>query len=235
MKSFNKLKSIRAGNLTFTIREETSDLKAIKEVVINEAYKRKDFGIVAGENWIDIGANCGAFSVWAGAQGANVQAFEPDVDNAAIARANVDANRLSSRVKINDFGLSEREEGFTAALHRNSKNGNLWRNSLFRKWNGGDSVNVRIEPVKKYWTSENCIKLDAEGVEMPILEKYADVRVKKLVFEWSFDIDPSISRFEKVIAKLKAVYPKVHYVGYLNGYATWQPSWFPPSRTIWCY
>ena len=70
---------------------------------------------------------------------------------------------------------------------------------------------------------------------MPILEKYAEIKVKKLVFEWSFDIDNSIIRFESLIKRLKKTYKNVVFAGYSAGYDQWQPSWFPACRTIWCY
>ena len=235
MKCFLKIKTIRASGLTFAVREGTSDFKAIKEVVIQQAYKRKNFVPEDGENWIDIGANCGAFSVWAASLGANVTAFEPDPENASIARASVEANNLGRRVKIHEAGITEKDDSGTAILHRNTANGNLWRNSLYKRWQGGESIKVKLIPIETFWNQNACVKLDAEGIEMPILEKYAERKVKKLVFEWSFDIDPSLTRFERVIESLKKTYQNVVYSSYKSGYTVWQPSWFPACRTIWCY
>jgi FkbM family methyltransferase len=235
MKTYTNLKQIKVGELFFAIRDETSDIKAIKEVVVNQSYKRKDFKPEAGENWIDIGANCGAFCVWAASLGAQVIAFEPDPGNYEICSANIGMNKMQSMIKLFDAGLTESDSASVAILHRNTAKGNLWRNSLYKKWRGGESVKVKINPVHKYWNSKNCIKLDAEGVEMPILEKYAKIKVKKLVFEWSFDIDPSLARFEKVIETLKTTYDNVIFSGYQAGHKNWQASWFPACRTVWCY
>jgi FkbM family methyltransferase len=235
MKTFNSLKTIRANGLNFVVRDGTSDFKAIKEVVITGSYERRDFKIEAGETWIDIGSNCGAFTVLAASRGASVIAFEPDPENASIARANVEANKLGKLAKVNDVGVTERESAEELSFYRNTANGNLWRNSLHRKWNGGETIKVKTVPVGPYWKSVNCVKLDAEGIEMPILEKYAEVKLKKLVFEWSFDIDGSLARFESVISKLKRTYPNVTYSGYAKGYTQWQANWFPACRTIWCW
>lgn len=235
MISFNKLKTIKAKGMTFVVRENTSDFKAIKEVVLDGSYERREFQIEPGETWIDIGSNCGAFAVLAAAKGASVIAFEPDPENASIARANIEANRLGRLAKVNEVGVTEREDAAELAFYRNTANGNLWRNSLHRKWRGGETIKVKTVPVGPYWKSTNCVKLDAEGIEMPILEKYAEVRVRKLVFEWSFDIDVSLPRFEKVIATLKRTYPNVFYSGYAKGYTEWQGSWFPACRTVWCW
>lgn len=235
MKAYTDLKSVKVGNLSFILRDGTSDMKAIKEVVVNNSYRRKGFTAEPGETWLDIGANCGAFSVWAAALGANVIAFEPDPDNARMAQVNIDNNGLGKQVVLKTVGLTAAEEPKVFKLHRNTANGNLWRNSLYKEWRGGESIAVQTEPASKYWRPEYCVKLDAEGVEMPILEKFAEAKVKKLVFEWSFDIDPSIKRFEAVIARLRQTYGNVVYSGYKSGYSAWQPSWFPACRTVWCY
>ena len=235
MKTYPNLKSIKVGDLTFILRDGTSDIKAVKEVVINKSYRRRDFVVESGETWLDIGANCGAFCVWAASFGANVIAFEPDPDNADMAQMNIDNNGMSKRVKLKRVGLTESDEAKVFKLHRNTANGNLWRNSLYKEWRGGESISVKTEPVGAYWKSDYCVKLDAEGVEMPILEKYAKIKVKKLVFEWSFDIDPSLARFEKVIETLRATYDNVIFSGYQAGHKNWQASWFPACRTVWCY
>jgi FkbM family methyltransferase len=233
MKAFSELQTIKVGDLLFTIRKGTSDFKAIKEVVIDKSYQRRGFVPQAGETWIDVGANCGAFAVWAAALGANVIAFEPDPDNASIARTNIETNRFNRLAIVHDTGLTADEATGEAALHRNTANGNLWRNSLFKKWQGGEAIKVKTEPIEPYWNQNYCIKLDAEGVEMPILEKYAERKVAKLVFEWSFDIDKSLGRFEGVIARLKQAYQSVYYAGYKPGYKEWQAAWFPARVMVW--
>lgn len=235
MKTFSNIKILKIGSLNFAVRQGTSDFKAIKEVVIEKAYQRRDFAPVSGEKWIDVGANCGAFSVWAGSLGAAVIAFEPDPETASIARTNIEANNLGKLVSLRQSGLTANEDLGEAALHRNTANGNLWRNSLFKKWQGGETIKVPTEPIAPYWSPDYCIKLDAEGVEMPILEKYAGRKVRKLVFEWSFDIDPSLARFESVISKLRETYQNVVFAGYKPGHTRWQASWFPACRTVWCY
>lgn len=241
MKTFTKLKTIKAGNLLFAVREGTSDFKAIKEVVIDGGYEKKGFSIESGETWIDIGANCGAFCVLAASRGAKVIAFEPDPENASIARANIEANRFSKSIQLHDVGLTEKKEPAEAAFFRHTANGNLWRNGMFRKWNNGETIKIKTVPVEPYWSKENCVKLDAEGIEMPILERFAEIRLRKLVFEWSFDIDGSISRFEKTIGRLRKTYPNIFFndafLAYSKekGFSTWQPSWFPACRTVWCW
>ncbi len=241
MKAFSNLKHIKVGALNLVVREGTSDFKAIKEVIITNSYQRKGFAIESGETWIDIGANCEAFSVLAASIGARVVAFEPDPENASIARANLESNGISNLVTLHEVGLTEKNCAGEAVLHRNTANGNLWRNGLIRKWNGGETIKVKTASVEPYWISSNCIKMDAEGIEMPILERYADIRIKKLVFEWSFDIDPSFLRFEKIVERLKQTYPNVIFSSSFLSNAkkknllNWPSTWFPACKTVWCW
>lgn len=230
-----EIKTVRHGKISFNVRVGTSDRKAYEEVIVNASYQRRDFRIEKGERWIDIGANCGAFSVWAGAQGAKVVAFEPDKESAAMARCNIRQNGLSESVTLHDAGVTEDEEGKSVALYRNTANGNVWRNSMFKKWRGGDMVQVNLIPLHPYWNASTCVKLDAEGLEMPLLEKYAGCPVKKLVAEWSFDIDPSIARYISVVETLKRTYQNVRCKNIPEGIKEWPREWFPACSNIWCW
>lgn len=235
MKSYNKIKKVNVKGLIFYVRDETSDMKAINEVINNNGYSRRGFEVESGETWLDIGANCGAFSVYAAARGARVIAFEPDPSNSAMAQINCDANKFGKAIKVIHKGVTFKDKKEKVTLYRNTANGNLWRNSCFKKWKGGESITVELDPIGEFWKNDICVKLDAEGVEMPILEKYWNTKVKKLVFEWSFDIDRSIERFESVVEKLKQVYQNVVYSSYKKGFKEWQSSWFPACRTVFCY
>lgn len=228
------LERIIVKGLQFDVRPDTSDRKAIKEVVERTGYKRKGYEPQDGEHWIDIGANIGAFSIWAASFGATVEAFEPDPESSELAEHNLQLNGLSRLVTVNNTALTTDSSPGEAEFYRNTARGNVWRNSLFKKWKGGDTITVATEPVTDYWLPSNNIKLDAEGAEMPILEEYATKKVSKLIFEWSFDIDRSITRFENVITNLTDTYEQIHYQKYQSGYDTWQPSWFPPCRSVWC-
>jgi hypothetical protein len=78
------------------------------------------------------------------------------------------------------------------------------------------------------------VKLDAEGAEMPILEQMMDLPPVRIVFEWSFDIDPSIKRFDAVIAGLEERYGRVRYGKIPQGHDEWPSAWFPACKTVWC-
>ena len=76
--------------------------------------------------------------------------------------------------------------------------------------------------------------MDIEGAEMEILEKM-DNYPKKMVFEWSFDIDPSLTRYRKLLKKMKSSYKNVKGTEFNLAYVEWQKSWFPPCTNVYCY
>lgn len=224
---------IEAEGLIFDCRPNTSDEKSVREVISRKGYARRDFRPADGEKWLDIGCNIGAFAVWAASFGATVNAYEPDPENAELARHNIQINGLSRYATVHEIALTADDKIGAANFYRNTARGNLWRNSLYKEWRGGETITVPTHPIDELWTKEVHIKLDAEGVEMPILERYAATPVKRLVFEWSFDIDPSITRYNAVIDTLSKHY-RVRSAKLNPGFDTWQPEWFPPCRTVWC-
>lgn len=70
---------------------------------------------------------------------------------------------------------------------------------------------------------------------MPILEAMNARWFDRLVFEWSFDIDRSIPRFNAVVEKLATLYKTVWFGSFDQTQPSWPGSWFPPARNVWCY
>jgi FkbM family methyltransferase len=225
---------VEVDGLIFDCRPDTSDEKAVREVVERKGYARRDFLPGPGERWLDIGCNVGAFAIWAASWGATVEAYEPDPDSCEQARHNVALNGMERYVTVHEAALVPGKEAGTMTLHRNTAKGNVWRNSLYKPWRGGSEVEVQCIPVSDVWDQAMHIKLDAEGAEMPILEQMMDSLPVRLVFEWSFDIDPSIKRFDSVIAGLQEKYDRVRYGKIAPGHDEWPGEWFPPCRTVWC-
>lgn len=86
---------------------------------------------------------------------------------------------------------------------------NKSRHTLYHK-KGREYIDVNIITLGKIIKDHpeiNSIKMDIECSEIDILEHtdfslYPNIK-KKMVFEYSFDIDPSIPRFMQIINKLK--------------------------------
>ena len=222
--------------MRFAVRPDTSDSKSVREVVGRRGYASHGFTPQEGEYWLDLGANVGAFSVWAATHGAYVHAFEPEPDCATLAQHNIDINGLARKVRLERAGVWADDTVTTATLSINGARGNVWRSSLVKQWRGGTNIEVPIVSVVPHWQPDVCVKMDIEGIEMPILEALAEQRVQRLVFEWSFDIDTSLERFRAVVARLRNTYDQVKGVPSCTATGeVWQPSWFPPCATIYCW
>lgn len=221
------------NGIKFLHRQNTSDLKTFEEVIKKDVYQKKSMKIISGESWADCGGNVGAFALLACSLGANVTTYEPDPNNCRM---------LEKNLKLNNFNANIKN---VALVHDQTKkanlyvgnNGNVWRNSMLKNWNGKglkiDCLNFddELENIKN-------AKIDIEGAEMLILEN-TKLIFNKLVFEWSFDIDPSLTRFWNIIEKLKKDY-NISDIGNTakfksRDYETWQKSWFPACTNVFCY
>lgn len=187
-------------NIKFWYRENTSDHKTFQEVINKDVYRKKGMTIQRGEEWFDCGGNVGAFTLLACSIGAKVKVYEPDPNNCKMIERNL---------KLNNF---EADIICAGLVHNDTKkanlyignNGNVWRNSMFKNWNG-KGLKVDCVNFDEVIPDRACVKMDIEGAEMPILEN-TNRKFKKLVFEWSFDIDDSLNRFRNCIDKLSVLH-----------------------------
>jgi FkbM family methyltransferase len=227
------MKQSEIKNIKFFYREGTSDLKTFQEVIDKDTYQKKGMKIEKSEHWVDCGGNVGAFTLLACSLLAKVTVYEPDPNNCKM---------IEKNLKLNGFDANVICAGL---VHNDSKkanlyvgnNGNVWRNSMFKNWNG---KGLKVDCVKfdEFVPDGVCVKMDIEGAEMPILES-TNRRFKKLVFEWSFDIDPSLPRFWSIIEKLQKKYT-IASIGNTakfesRDYDVWQKSWFPACTNVYCY
>lgn len=227
------MKQGKIKGIKFLYRENTSDLKTFEEVIGNDVYQKKGMKIRPNETWIDCGGNVGAFTLLACSLGANVTVYEPDPYNCEMIKKNLKLNGYKAIIR----NVALVHNGTKKANLYVGNNGNVWRNSLFKNWNG---KGIKVDCVNFDDEIKNgvCIKIDIEGAEMDILET-TNRKFKKMVFEWSFDIDPSLERFWKIIEKLQKIYD-VKDVGNTAKFKTrdyniWQKSWFPACTNVFVY
>jgi FkbM family methyltransferase len=228
------LSTVEVGGMKFAVRPDSSDLKAIREVIERKSYRRKTFELNDAA-WLDFGANIGAFTVLVGRLGSRVVAFEPDPESFYILKRNVELNGLVGRVELVQAAVTHDVAVKSLTLHQNSKNRNFWRNSVIHKWRGGTSVEVPAVYWKNAVRDGWSCKMDIEGSEMGVIEQMSERKFNKLVFEWSFDIDGSIPRFVSAVGGLRGVYSNVVYAKFDESKPVWDKSWFPPCRTVWCW
>ena len=76
--------------------------------------------------------------------------------------------------------------------------------------------------------------MDIEGAEMKIIETI-EIKLKKLVFEWSFDVDDNIDRYRNAVEKVSKQFVNVHAGQVDAKHKVWLKSWFPPCKNVYCY
>tara|TARA_R110000824_G_scaffold227945_2_gene415756 strand:+ start:113 stop:823 length:711 start_codon:yes stop_codon:yes gene_type:complete len=218
-------------------RPNTSDSKAIKEVMIQGSYFRRDFKIEAGENWIDIGGHVGSFTVSASKLGANVKTFEPDEVHYQLLKMNLKNTQTVAETYCAGLGI----KNGTKEFYTNENKGNTWRNSFFKKWKKGHTKTAKLLDYKPFITDDICIKMDCEGAEYELLDNFTNIelnKIKKLVGEWSFDIHKETYKFFKIMDKLdsqmKRLCPTDNYIESLKPHKEYPASWFPPAVKF-CY
>ena len=228
-----KLEKGCLAGIEFWHRPGFSDLKTFQEVLGRNVYRQRGMKIAPGEKWMDCGGNVGAFTLLACHQGASVTTYEPDPYSCEL---------LSKNLALNGFSAEIRQ---AALVHNDWKavtlfvgnNNNVWRNSIVKQWNSSGLTVPAVNFDKEAVRFDNC-KMDIEGAEMPILEQTGRV-FKKLVYEWSFDIDPSLPRLwslldrQKQSYRVEAAWSSIHYDSHKH--ERWNSAWFPPCTTVFCF
>ena len=198
--------------MEFRTRPETTDAKVIDEVIKRNVYEHKKFGFHVAECpvWLDLGANIGTFSCLASSKGSRVIAFEPEPDNFELLEHNVALNK--SNVTCLQKGVVAGPTG-TLDLYVCKGSYNKYRHTIFKK-RGREAIQIQVENIQKVLEKykPNGVKIDIEGAEIDILESMTvwPEHVTHLVFEYSFDIDPSIARFRTIIERLQQTFTVHH-------------------------
>ena len=228
-----KLEQGNLRGIKFWHRPGFSDLKTFEEVIGRTTYLQRGMKILPGERWMDCGGNVGAFTLLACKLGASVTCYEPDPYNCEMIEKNLKLNGFKADVKQRALVHDDRED-VTLFIGNNN---NVWRNSIVKKWNKL-GIKVPCANFDQEARRFDACKMDIEGAEMPILENTNRV-FDKLVYEWSFDIDPSLTRLWNVIDRQKKHYRieagwgSIHY--HDRAYERWQPEWFPACTNMFCY
>ena len=189
--------------------------------------------IEPGQNWMDCGGNVGAFSLLALSKGAQVTIYEPDPFNCEMIEKNLKLNGYSANIKQVAL-VNDETESVTLFI---GNNGNVWRNSIMKKWND-KCIKVKALKFDEEAIGKDSCKMDIEGAEMPILEN-TQALFSRMVYEWSFDIDPSLKRLWSVIDKQKKDYrvecawKTICYDS--RNHEVWQKNWFPACTNVFCF
>ncbi len=231
-------------HLRFVIRRDTSDVKAIEEVIERNSYQRPRLGFIveAGERWLDAGANVGAFAVLVHAiGGAPVCAVEADKANSLLAASNIDRNGAGDVCEVRCAAVvPDAYEATTVPLHTNTAPLALRRHSILRARRESSPVDVPARRISDLIVEHGveAVKLNIEGVELDILagpDRWdPPPSVSKLVLEWSFDVDPSIARLRLAVDRLQDRFPRV----VLSKRIDWEAkrwAFYPPNLFIFAW
>jgi FkbM family methyltransferase len=212
----------------FVTRTETGyDVTVTDEIVIREIFEENVYQVFDGhfaENAgvaVDIGANIGAFSIYAAALGAKtVYAFEPDVLNFEVLRANISANRLGSVIHAHNLaiagteGTAELVQGQGASFLRDVRRLTPAAQAMADKAPVVQVQAVTLEQAFEANGIEECdvLKIDCEGSEYGLIAA-APVeilsRVKYLTMEFH---SASEEDFGRMIARLSLTH-NIHIFG----------------------
>lgn len=217
------------NGIKFFYREKTSDLKTFEEVIGRNVYQKRGNKIKRGDFWYDCGGNVGAFSLLCKSLGADSEIFEPDPFNCEMIEKNLKINGYNA--KINQAALVHNDVKEAVLFCGN--NGDFWRNSLIKNWNG---KGIKVPCVNFDDATKDGVKckMDIEGLEMPIIET-TKRKFNTLIFEWSFDIDPDLQRYWRCLEVLQKNYD-VKCSSYKDkGVTLWPKSWFPACENVFCF
>ena len=225
--------------LTLFIRPDTTDEKVIKEVLVQDVYEKKSIGffVTSGDFWLDLGGNIGTFALLALTRGAKVISYEPEGENYALLVKNVQKNFGKTR----NFKAYKKAVGVkngTIDLYLCQGEYNKYRHTIFPR-RGRTSIPISIVAIRNVLSAHpglNAIKIDIEGAEIEMLEQLtaADYQgIKKMVLEYSFDIDRSIPRFLRIMERLKTHFPHVHWTKVKANEEFY--NYFPAATLVFCY
>ena len=230
-----------ANPLHVWVRPGTTDEKVVPEVLTRRTYEKPRIGFLLEprDRWLDLGGNIGTFVLLCLSRGvASVSSYEPEPENFALLRRNVEENFPNTKnVRWVARAVSVRKG--TIPLYLCGGEYNKYRHTLCPK-RGRRVLPVRVDAVldaiKK--SRADCIKMDIEGAEIGILEfltasHYQALGIRKLVFEYSFDVDKSIPRFMAMIRRLQQYFPRVHYDKVKEDELVYH--YFPACTLVYCF
>ncbi len=164
------------NGLTVEVRARVNDFEIVDEIFIHQVYQQALERVRQGSVVIDIGAQCGVFTLAAALRGARVIAYEPLPDNYELLVANirhngfdaVSANKLavSARTGETDFYVVPQQTGW-GTVHPECHGWSAERPGL-RKM---QVECLSLDDVFRQNQNQRCdlLKMDCEGSEYDIL------------------------------------------------------------------
>jgi len=200
---------------SFWVRKNSSDILALKEVYVKKHYGEKPSGVV-----VDIGANIGAFSVYASNTADRVYAIEPESSNYAQLIKNIHLNKRGGRIV--PFRVAAGPENKKVLLYKGRFNKGA--SSTMRPRTGGSEVVEMVSLshlINDLGINEiNLLKIDVEGGEYDLLynlpnEKFE--KINKVVLEYHYVTGESPIALTSYLASLGYKVTMHNGLGFLVG------------------
>jgi FkbM family methyltransferase len=191
-------------------RPGTSDERVLKEVIERHCYRRAStaFDVERGERWLDLGANIGAFALYCVQRGATAECYEPEPSCFKLLRKNapqfkcINAAVTASKEKQVCFNVSSDTKQHTR--------GTIYELNRYRN----------VDSVKNLWAGKflappgrrfDGVKMDIEGSEGLILDRWLLPRCNKLVLEYHTSRDASVENLARRLREIRKRFKQVAY------------------------
>jgi FkbM family methyltransferase len=196
------------GSASAYYRPGTSDENALREVLIARTYRKASVGfdVAAGEHWLDLGANIGAFALYCQAKGATAECYEPMPDCYALLRRNAPKFKCY-RTAISNLRAPE------VTFWTSRRASDHYRGTLIPRTKGGyPQTTVKNTHASRLQKQKfDGIKMDIEGAEFGIIDEWLLPKAKRLVLEYHLSRDNSLANLARRVRILKQHYRHVIY------------------------
>lgn len=215
----------------YDVREQSSDLKVLKEFYKNRDYVgKRALEFKKGQNWLDLGANIGVFTIAVSRIANEVIAVEASPRNVQVLNKNLILNSCKN-VDVIPKAVCPAKHA-TKNLKFYERRMNDWKSGFFSS-KSKDSVEVHVPSIafesfpQKGWN----LKMDIEGAEGILLDHSSFAGFEQIVFEYDFLHNPKFEDFHRRMDRLSETH-EIYGRNKLPEKGLWPPSWFPPCTTI---
>jgi len=170
------------NGIKYCARTNTTDFEIINEVYIVKEYHKLLKFIKEDSIIIDIGAQIGIFSIFAGKikQNVKVYSYEPFTPNYELLKKNIELNKLNKNVFPFQLGLAKKGGERNFVICDNNTGGH----GFFCK-DGSKKISIKVINLKEVFDKnkiKECsfLKMDCEGAEYEILFNTPDEYLNKI-------------------------------------------------------
>jgi FkbM family methyltransferase len=200
--------------------DPSSDQQALAEVLERRSYRRprSGFDVKTGERWLDLGANIGAFALYAQSCGAReVVCYEPDQECFEILVKNTSVNKMASTKFLLHNAAVTAIRAKKVSFKTSDNPTNRYRGTVMAENVHVPDRYVACPPVNNVYAGRlmddefDGIKMDIEGSEGPLFDNGLLPDCGKLVLEYHTSRDANVERLYNRLQFLKGRFEHVLY------------------------